>query len=98
LWTGGFSLSPRAETVGGAQRALDLAAFATRDPAACSADGTTTPTRLNGSRRTTYLHVSLADLATNRGGGRVERLRTASLALLRDWLQTSPANLACLCR
>ena len=31
--------------------------------------------------------MSLADLATNSGGGRVEKLGTASLALLRDWLQ-----------
>ena len=62
------------------QRALDLAA------------GTDPGTRraragLNGSRGTLYLHVTLADLATTSGGGRVERLGTASLALLRDWLQ-----------
>ncbi len=42
---------------------------------------------MNGSRGTLYLHVTLADLATTSGGGRVERLGTASLALLRDWLQ-----------
>ena len=43
---------------------------------------------MNGSRGTLYLHVTLADLATHSGGGgRVERLGTASLALLRDWLQ-----------
>jgi 5-methylcytosine-specific restriction endonuclease McrA len=42
---------------------------------------------LNGYRGTLYLHVSLADLAVDAGGGRVERLGTASLALLRAWLQ-----------
>ena len=31
--------------------------------------------------------MSLADLATDSGSSRVERLGTASLALLRDWLQ-----------
>ena len=65
------------------QRALDLAH--SDDP------GTdTTATRghgVNGSRGTLYLHVTLADLATNSGSSRVERLGTASLALLRDWLQ-----------
>ena len=46
---------------------------------------------LNGSRGTLYLHVSLADLASTTGGsGRVERLGTASLVLLRDWLQRWP--------
>ena len=61
------------------QRALDLAAGP--DPMA------STPTALNGSRGTLYVHVSLADLATHSGSGRVERLGTASLTLLRDWLQ-----------
>ncbi len=61
------------------QRALDLAAGT--DPEASG------PTSLNGSRGTLYLHVTLADLASTTGGGRVERLGTASLALLRDWLQ-----------
>jgi hypothetical protein len=42
---------------------------------------------LTGSRGTLYLHVSLADLATNSGGGRVEKLGTGSLTLPRDWLQ-----------
>ena len=37
------------------------------------------PVGLNGSRGTLYLHVTLADLATHSGGGRVERLGTASL-------------------
>ena len=61
------------------QRALDLASD---DP------GTDTEsTALNGSRGTLYLHVTLADLATMGGSSRVERLGTASLALLRDWLQ-----------
>src|SRR6478735_6141235 len=46
------------------QRALDLATGA--EP------GASTPTTLNGSRGTLYLHVSLADLATDSGGGRVE--------------------------
>ncbi len=41
---------------------------------------------LNGSRATLYLHVTLADLATHSGSSRIERLGTASLALLRDWL------------
>ena len=61
------------------QRALDLAAGT--DPEA------STPTALKGFRGTLYLHVSLAGLATTTGGGRVERLGTASLTLLRDWLQ-----------
>ena len=63
------------------QRALDLAAG--RQPGADAEPGS----GLNGSRGTLYVHVSLADLVTNSGGGRVERLGTASLALLRDWLQ-----------
>jgi len=42
---------------------------------------------LNGSRGTLYLHVSLADLAVATCSSRIEKLGTASLALLRDWLQ-----------
>ncbi len=56
------------------QRALDLAAGT--DP-----DQASGPTSLNGSRGTLYLHVTLADLASTTGGGRVERLGTASLTL-----------------
>ncbi len=63
------------------QRALDLAA--SPDPGTAAEPGA----GLNGSRGTLHLHVTLADLATNSGGGRVERLGTASLVLLRDWLQ-----------
>ncbi len=64
------------------QRALDLAAGT--DPGTDPEPGA----GLNGSRGTLYLHVTLADLATTTGGsGRVERLGTASLGLLRDWLQ-----------
>ena len=65
------------------QRALDLAAGPDpdTDPEASK------PTSLNGCRGTLYLHVTLADLASTTGGGRVERLGTASLAVLRDWLQ-----------
>ena len=66
------------------QRTLDLAAES--DVHGGPGD-TSVPTRLNGSRGILYLHVSLADLATASGGGRVERLGAASLALLRDWLQ-----------
>ena len=66
------------------QRALDLAAGTDPDTARPE------PARLNGSRGTLYLHVTLADLATGSGGGRVERLGTASLALLRDWLHGCP--------
>ena len=58
---------------------LDLAAGPQSDP--------DTGLGLNGSRGTLYLHVSLADLAVNAGGGRVERLGTASLTLLHAWLQ-----------
>src|SRR6478672_5016435 len=62
------------------QRALDLAAGASSQTEVAGG--------LNGSRGTLYLHVTLADLATGSGGGgRVERLGTASLVLLRDWLQ-----------
>jgi len=70
------------------QRALDLAAGAApvseprSEPAPESGW-----TGLNGSRGTLYLHVTLADLAVNSGSSRIERLGTASLALLRDWLQ-----------
>jgi hypothetical protein len=63
------------------QRALDLAAGTEPDTGAKVANA------LNGSRGTLYLHLSLADLAVDAGGGRVERLGTASVALLRDWLQ-----------
>ena len=63
------------------QRALDLATGTEPDTDAETGAG------LNGSRGTLYLHVSLADLATHSGSSRVERLGTASLALLRDWLQ-----------
>src|SRR6478672_9146619 len=52
------------------QRALDLAAGA--DPEGSAR------TTMNGSRGTLYLHVSLADLATSSGGGRVEKLGSAS--------------------
>jgi hypothetical protein len=62
------------------QRALDLAAGTDADPGSGRSG-------LNGSRGMLYLHVSLADLATASGGGRVERLGAASLTLLRDWLQ-----------
>jgi hypothetical protein len=62
------------------QRALDLAAGTDADPGSGRSG-------LNGSRGMLYLHVSLADLAVHAGGGRVEQLGTASLALLRDWLQ-----------
>ncbi len=41
----------------------------------------------NGSRGTLYLHVTPGRPGHHSGGGRVERLGTASLALLRDWLQ-----------
>ena len=65
------------------QRALDLAAGTGTDADAEAS----APTSLNGSRGTLYLHVSLADLATTTGGSsRVERLGTASLAVLHDWL------------
>ena len=62
------------------QRALDLAAGAGTgtDPGAGSG--------VNGSRGTLYLHVTLADLTTTTGSSAVERLGTASLTLLRDWL------------
>ena len=63
------------------QRALDLAAGTEPGTQANSGPG------LNGSRGILYLHVTLADLATGSAGGRVERLGTASLVLLRDWLQ-----------
>src|SRR5690242_11897749 len=62
------------------QRALDLAAGTDADPGSGRSG-------LNGSRGVLYLHVSLADLATTSGGGRVEKLGAASLTLLRDWLQ-----------
>ena len=72
------------------QRALDLAAGTkpeTGPEPAAGSDRTT----LNGSHGTLYLHVTLADLAlatgVNSGSSRIEKLGTASLALLRDWLQ-----------
>ena len=78
-------------------RARDAGAPATRPRPRDRSDGDgsarppprprTAGTALNGSRGTLYLHVSLADLATDAGSSRVERLGTASLALLRDWLQ-----------
>jgi len=70
------------------QRALDLAAGTApaAEPESEPAPGSDRTT-LNGSRGTLYLHVSLADLAVGTGSSRVERLGTASLALLRDWLQ-----------
>src|SRR5689334_11347368 len=66
------------------QRALDLAAGTDTGTQADPGSGRS---GLNGSRGTLYLHVSLADLATNGGGGRVEQLGTASLELLLGWLQ-----------
>lgn len=46
---------------------------------------------LSGSHGTLYLHITRADLETGladgTGGGRVEKLGTATLQLLRDWLQ-----------
>ena len=77
----------------GDHRDLDVRRVGARD-AGTSAARSTSPRSLevaagglNGSRGTVYLHVSLADLATHSGSSRVERLGTASLALLRDWLQ-----------
>src|SRR5690349_1384113 len=82
------------------QRALDLAAgtgpaaepsissvFGAADPARAARHDAPLPTELIGSHGTLYLHVTLADLAVGTGSSRVERLGTASLALLRDWLQ-----------
>jgi hypothetical protein len=63
------------------QRALDLVAGTQSAADAEPGSG------FNGSRGTLYLHVSLADLATNTGSSRIEKLGTASLGLLRDWLQ-----------
>lgn len=57
------------------QRALDLVATG---PAAAPA--------LNGSRGTLYLHVDATHLEDHSAGG-VERLGTATLELLRDWMQ-----------
>ena len=42
---------------------------------------------VNGSRGKLYLHVSRPTSRPTSGGGRVEKLGTASLALLRGWLQ-----------
>jgi hypothetical protein len=43
---------------------------------------------LNGARGTLYLHIDATQLADpTRGGGSVEQLGTATLGLLRDWLQ-----------
>ncbi len=61
------------------QRVLDLASGVQRET---GSDRNV----LNGSRATLYLHVTLADLATHSGSSRIERLGTASLTLLRDWL------------
>jgi hypothetical protein len=73
------------------QRALDLAASASTDTdtdPGTEAGAGSGRSGLNGSRGTLYLHVSLSDLAVHAGGGgRVEQLGTASLALLRGWLQ-----------
>src|SRR5690349_8919499 len=67
------------------QRTLDLA---TGTGTCTESDGNTQRAGLHGSRGMLYLHVSLADLAVHAGGGgRVEQLGTASLTLLRDWLQ-----------
>jgi len=79
---------PNINTVIGA--ATDTAE-ATAAGARVAGDDATDPIGLNGSHGTLYLHVSLADLAVateiNSGSSRIERLGTASLALLRDWLQ-----------
>jgi hypothetical protein len=80
------------------QRALDLV-----QGTAGSMDGTDTSVAaaaaplsgLNGSRATLYLHITAADLAActrsehggTQGGGSVERLGTATLDLLKNWLQ-----------
>jgi hypothetical protein len=64
------------------QRVLDLASGT-----GAGAGDEVAPTGLNGSRGTLYLHVTLADVAVTSGSCRIERLGTASLALLRDWLQ-----------
>jgi len=69
------------------QRALDLAHGSTTHEQAEPTEPSTASQSLKGYRGTLYLHVSLADLAVNSGSSRVERLGTASLALLRDWLQ-----------
>src|SRR4051812_25150145 len=60
-----------------------------------TAVGTGCPGALNGSRAVLYLHINAADLATTvsssgigcAGGGTVEKLGSATLGLLRDWLQ-----------
>src|SRR6476620_12596744 len=67
----------------GHDRDLDVATGTGANDDGCAA----APTGLNGSRGTLYLHVTLADLAVTSGSCRIERLGTASLALLRDWLQ-----------
>src|SRR4029079_2507034 len=61
------------------QRALDLATGTDpgADPGTDAGSGAGPGAGWNGSRGTLYLHVSLADLATGSGGGRVERLGTA---------------------
>src|SRR4051794_14006988 len=78
-------------------------AAAGQSPGATGATAATgCPGGLNGSRAVLYLHISAADLATTSsssksgsgsgsggcsGGGIVEKLGPATLALLRDWLQ-----------
>ena len=64
----------------GDHRGLDLAAGT--DAEAAEVDSGSDRSGLNGSRGTLYLHVSLSDLAVDAGGGRVEKLGTASLTLL----------------
>jgi hypothetical protein len=61
------------------QRALDPATGTGMGAGTGTAsDGEGKQAGLTGSRGTLYLHVSLADLAVDAGGGRVERLGTAS--------------------
>lgn len=61
------------------QRVLDLFTDAASEPVAVG---------LNGSRGTLYLHVDAADLDDpTRAGGSVEKLGSATLDLMRDWLQ-----------
>ena len=72
------------------QRALDLATGTGTDTDTDAE--ASVPTSLDGSRGTLYLHVTLADLATTTGGSRVERLGTASLTLLHDWLNACPGS------
>jgi hypothetical protein len=62
------------------QRALDLAAGSRSD----TTPATRLPLGVNGSKGTLFLHVTTADLEACAGGGRVERLGPATLALLQD--------------